>query len=64
MQCAFIVQNNEYCLKWKRWKLKERKQTIWKQFFNSAFILCPVFNDTNENLKIKGYVSNQESTKV
>ena len=46
MKCTFIVEDNEYCPKLKRWKQKESQFVI---LYFSLYSLSEVFNDINDN---------------
>ena len=54
MKCTFIVQSNGYYLKLKRSKERESQLAI---FYFCLYSLSGVFNDINDNKKIKSVCS-------
>ena len=49
MKCAFNLQNDGYCLKWRRWK--NRKKVSW-WFFVCLYSLSQLFNAINDNCRV------------
>ena len=49
MKCTFNLQNDGYCLKWRRWK--NRKKVSW-WFFVCLYSLSQIFNAINDNCRV------------
>ena len=54
MKCLFVMQNNRYCLKFKKKKKKKekrktRKKVSWRHFISVFIFFSKVLNDINAN---------------